>query len=160
MKLCRFVVSLGLGLLAMGGLSHAADGPGLKEEFSNVGNFPKQQLPVKKVAISGLNVRLGVHLERLTLLSGEGNTDKKITAGLLAGAMTLMGAGGGIDFADKEPLEEHLSSADAQQIADGLARLLVDAVAQSGLELVPPAEVTAAAAYAGVEGESKISTDT
>lgn len=154
------ILSLCLGLLVAGSSSYAADGVALKEQFANVPNFPKEQLPVKKVAISAMNLKLGVHLERLTLLSGEGNTEKKVMSGLLAGAVTLMGAGRGIDFADKEPLEEHLSSADAQKIADDIARLLAEAVSASGLELVPPKTVTAAPGYAATEGEAKITTDT
>lgn len=160
MKRASLVLSLGLGLLVACGSSHAADGVALKEQFANVPYFPKEQLPVKKVAISAMNLKLGVHLERLTLLSGEGNTEKKVMSGLLAGAATLLGGGGGIDFADKEPIEDHLPTPDAQKIADDIGRLLAEAVSASGLELVPTETVTAAPAYAAAEGETKITTDT
>jgi hypothetical protein len=160
MKRASLVLSLGLGLLVACSSSYAADGVALKEQFANVPYFPKEQLPVKKVAISAMNLKLGVHLERLTLLSGEGNTEKKVMSGLLAGAATLLGGGGGIDFADKEPIEDHLPSADAQKIADDIGRLLAEAVSGSGLEMVPVETVTAAPGYAAAEGETKITTDT
>lgn len=159
MSRAAWALTLALGLSSWSGMAAAAE-LAIREQFAFVPSFPKELLPVKKVALSGMNVRLGVHLERLTLLSGEGNTGKKVTAGLLAGATTLMGMGGGIDFAEKEPIEDHLPAADAQAIADDIAKLLAEAVAQSGMELVAPTEVTAAPAYAAAEGESKITNDT
>lgn len=159
MKRAVQVLTLGLGLSFGGSVALAADAP-IKEQFGSAAYFPKELLPVKKVAISAMNVRLGVHLERLTLLSGEGNTGKKVTAGLLAGATSLIGMGGGIDFAEKEPIEEHLPAADAQTIADDIAKLLSEAVAHSGMELVAPTSVTASAGYGSTEGETKITYDT
>jgi hypothetical protein len=149
-----------LALVCSSTPGRAADDPTQHEQFSNLSYFPKELMPVRKVAISGINVRLGVHLERLTLISGEGNTDKKVMAGLLAGAATLLGGRGGADWAEKEPLEEHLAAADAQAIADEIGLALVDAVTRSGLEVVPPADVTALPAYVALEGESNITTDT
>lgn len=152
--------SLGLGLLGVFVPTMATAEVDFQEQFSSISYLPKDILPIKKVAISAVNVKVGVHLERLTLLSGEGNTDKKITAGLIAGAMTILGGSGGMDFAEKEPLQEHLPPADAQRIADEIGTMLKDAVNQSGLELVAPETVTATPGYAAVEGETKITTDT
>jgi hypothetical protein len=140
----------------------AADDLQLKEQFSNVSYIPKERLPIKKVAVSGMNIKLGVHLERLTLISGEGNTDKKVMSGLLAGAATLLGGGrgGGMDFAEKEPIEDHLTSADAQRIANEIGAMLMTAATQNGFDLVPANVVTSAPGYANVEGEAKLTTDT
>ncbi len=160
MKKTRIPLWLGVGLLCALLSTAGRAELSFQEQYANIPYFPKEKLPVKNVALNAVNVKLGVHLERLTLISGEGNMDKKITAGLLAGAMTLLGGVGGGDFAEKEPLEEHLSSADAQHIADEIGTILTQAVQQSGLELVPPETITTAPGYAGVEGESKLTTDT
>lgn len=48
-------------------------------------------------------------LERLTLLSGEGHTGKKVAGAAGAAALTMLGLGSGQDMAAREPLEEHLS---------------------------------------------------
>ncbi|WP_156802332.1 hypothetical protein [Leeia oryzae] len=141
-------------------LSQAADDPFPIEEKNNVLKYAKDILPVTKVAISGLNVKLGVHLERLTLLSGEGHTDSKVTSGLLAGAFTLMGAGSGVDFASREPVEDHLSADMAKAIAADIATAVVGAVQQNKLELVPPDTVTSAPFYGKVKGEVALTTDT
>lgn len=160
LKRSLYALSLSISLLLPSFSSLAAEEVALKEEVANVPNFPKEKLPLKKVALSSVNVRVGVHLERLTLISGEGNTEKKVLAGVMAGAFSLLGAGRGTDFAEKEPLEDHLTSADAQKIADDIAKLITDAVSANGLELVPPEQITPTPAYAAVEGESKITTDT
>lgn len=119
----------------------------------------QNNLAVDKVVISLLNVKVGVHLERLTLISGEGNTGDKITAGLLAGAATLLGGAGGTDFASREPLAEHLPEADAQKIGDEAARLITAAIQQSGFTLVDPKKVVALPEYAKVKGESQNTTE-
>jgi hypothetical protein len=149
-----------LNLFAICGVVMASDDFQLKEQFSNVSYIPKERLPIRKVAVSGMNIKLGVHLERLTLISGEGNTEKKVMSGLLAGAATLLGGGRGIDFAEKEPIEDHLTSADAQRIAEEIGKMLMDAATQSGFDLVPASVVTGAPGYADVEGESGLTTDT
>lgn len=73
--------------------------------------------------------------------------------------MTLLGGRGG-DWAEREPLEEHLPAADAHHIADEIGTILISAVSQAGYELVSPAAVTAAPEYAAVDGDLKITTDT
>lgn len=163
MKRPLLAILAALNLFAICGTVSAADDLQLKEQFSNVSYIPKERLPIRKVAVSGMNIKLGVHLERLTLISGEGNTEKKVMSGLLAGAATLLGGrggGGGIDFAEKEPIEDHLTSADAQRIADEIGKMLMAAATQSGFDLVPANAVTSAPAYADVEGEAKLTTDT
>jgi hypothetical protein len=160
MKRIFCTLSASLGLFVLGGSAMAADGIAMQEQYSNLPYFPKERLPIKKVAVSAMNVKLGVHLERLSLVSGEGHSDKKLTAGLLAGAATLLGGVGGADFAEKEPLEDHLPAADAQVIANEIGKMLTVAVEQSGLELVPAKVITSAPGYAAIEGDAKITTDT
>jgi hypothetical protein len=162
MKRPLLVFLAALNLLVICSSATAADEVQMKEQFSNVSYIPKERLPIRKVAVSGMNIKLGVHLERLTLISGEGNTEKKVMSGLLAGAATLLGGGRGrgIDFAEKEPIEDHLTSADAQRIAEEIGNMLMDATTQSGFDLVPASVVTSAPGYVDVEGESGLTTDT
>jgi len=114
----------------------------------------------KKLPVSGMNVNLGVHLERLTLLSGEGHTGKKIASGLLAGAASLAGARGGTDFASREPVEDHLSEADAKKINADIAKMLSSALQKAGVETADSKSVVTLPAYVKLKGETKIKTDT
>jgi len=56
----------------------------------------KQAKPVAGLAVGAINVDVGMHLERLTLLSGEGHAGKKAAGAGLALGLTLMGVGGGL----------------------------------------------------------------
>lgn len=114
----------------------------------------------KKIPVSGMNVNLGVHLERLTLLSGEGHTGKKIASGLLAGAASLAGAGGGTDFASREPVEDHLTEADAKKINADIVKILNSALQKAGVDTADTKSVIALPAYAKLKGETKLKTDT
>ncbi|MEO8386675.1 MAG: hypothetical protein ABI583_15605 [Betaproteobacteria bacterium] len=117
----------------------------------------------RKIVIAAANMRTGVSLERLTLLSGEGNTDKKITASLLAGATTLLnmkaGTGVEIDFASREPINEHLKQEDAEKIAAEALDLLIARLKLAGLDVQGPQAVAAAEFYKTVSGEEKTTTD-
>jgi len=119
-----------------------------------------EALKGKKLPVSGMNVNLGVHLERLTLLSGEGHTASKITSGLLAGAASLAGAGGGTDFASREPVEDHLTEADAKKINADIVKILNSALQKAGIDTADSKSVIALPAYAKLKGETKIKTDT
>jgi hypothetical protein len=114
----------------------------------------------KKLPISGIQVNLGVHLERLTLLSGEGHTGSKITSGLMAGAATMIGAGGGIDFASREPVGEHFTEADAKKVNAEIVKILNAAMQKNGVDVADSKAVIALPAYAKLKGESKLKTDT
>lgn len=137
-------------------------------DFQEQGNSLKYSAtPVNKLVLANANVKVGVSLERLTLLSGEGNTDKKITAGLMAGAFTLMNmrAGGGIgggsvDFAEREPIHEHLSKEDAAKIGQEAVAILIDKLRAAGVAVDGPDAVTAAPFYADLKGETDFTTDT
>jgi hypothetical protein len=107
----------------------------------------------KKVVIASVNIKTAVSLERLSLFSGEGNTDKKIFSGLLAGAASLAGLKG--DFASREPIEEHLKQEDAEKIATDTFTLLMERLKTSGLDVQGPKAIVDAPAYAAVKGEEK-----
>jgi hypothetical protein len=66
----------------------------------------------KKLVLAASNVKVGVGLERLSLISGEGNMDKKMLGGAMALAANLAGIKG--DFASREPIAEHLTQDDAE----------------------------------------------
>jgi hypothetical protein len=107
----------------------------------------------KKVVVASVNIKTGVSLERLTLFSGEGNTEKKIFSGLLAGVVSL--AGGKGDFASREPIEEHLKQEDAEKIAADTLALLIERLKAAGLDVQGPKAVVEAPDYAAVKGEEK-----
>ncbi len=117
----------------------------------------------RKIVIAAANMRAGVSLERLTLVSGEGNMDKKITAGLLAGATTLlnMKTGGGveIDFASREPIAEHMKQEDAEKIAAEALEMLIARLKAAGLEVEGPQAVANAEFYKTVSGETTVTTN-
>lgn len=137
-------------------------------EFQEQGNAIRYSAsPVNKLVLANANLKVGVSLERLTLLSGEGNMDKKVTAGLLAGAFTLMGAraGGGVgmgtsvDFAEREPIKEHLSEEDATKIGNEALAIVLDKLRAAGVSVDGPEAVAAAPFYADVKGETVVGTD-
>ena len=106
---------------------------------------------VNSIALGAVNVDVGVHLDRLTLLSGEGHTGKKVFSGLMAATASLAGVEG--DFASREPLEEHLTPEEAGKIAADVAKLVSDGVEQmQGVKVFAGEEVTSAAFYAGLPG--------
>lgn len=101
--------------------------------------------PVSTLAVSGLNVRLGATLERLTLLSGEGHTGKKVAGGLLAVGATLLGASG-VDTASREPLDEHFYADDAKKIAEEIAGSIQEHLQVPGTTMAPAEQVAGVAA--------------
>jgi hypothetical protein len=140
-----------------------AQTPDLQEQ-ANLFRFTKA--PVDKVVLASANMRVGVQLERLTLISGEGNMDKKITAGVLAGAFTLMGmrSGGaniarGVDFADREPIHEHLNKDDAEKINNEALAILLDKLKAAGVAVESSQAVASAPFYAAVKGEAAVTND-
>ncbi len=107
----------------------------------------------KKIVIAAANIKTGVSLERLSLLSGEGNTEKKIFSGLLAGAASLAGIKG--DFASREPIEEHLKQEDAEKMAAEALEMLSAKLKAAGLDVQGPKIVAEAPFYPSVKGEAK-----
>ncbi len=107
----------------------------------------------KKLVIASANIKAGVSLERLSLISGEGNTEKKIFSGLLAGAAQIAGIKG--DFASREPIEEHMKQADAEKVAADTLALLMEKLKAAGLDVQGPKVVVEAPTYAAVKGEDK-----
>jgi len=150
-----------VGLIALGFLIStsvvAKSAPEWKEQ-SNAYKA-KNALPVKAIALSAVNVDVGVHLERLTLLSGEGHTGKKLLSGLLAGAATVSGVGGGMDFASREPLEEHLTPEESRKIADDVAKMVIEHFRKmEGYTILAGEEVTSKPFYSGLSGLNDIDT--
>jgi hypothetical protein len=128
-------------------------------EWKEAGNAYKSKMavPVRSMAVGAVNVDVGVHLERLTLLSGEGHTGKKVASGLLAGALTLSGMGAGIDTASREPIEEHLTPDDAKKIAAEVAQLVSEHFKKlEGLKVYAGDEVTASPFYQTVTGQTTL----
>lgn len=107
----------------------------------------------KKMVLAGANMRVGVSLERLTLLSGEGNTDKKLMSGAMALVANLSGVRG--DFAQREPIEEHLAQSDAEKVAQEAVELLLEKFKAAGLDVEGPQAVVAAPFYANAKGDAK-----
>lgn len=107
----------------------------------------------KKIVLAAANVKVGVSLERLSLISGEGNMDKK----LLGGAMALVANYAGIkgDFASREPIAEHLTQDDAEKIAVEATELLVAKFKAAGFEVEGPQAMIAAPFYTASKGEAK-----
>lgn len=119
----------------------------------------KQAKPVAGLAVGAINVDVGMHLERLTLLSGEGHAGKKAAGAGLALGLTLMGVGGGVDTASREPLEDHLQEVDARRIADEVAQIVQDRFAAlPDVKVVAGEAVTAAPWYAGLGGLAEMKT--
>jgi hypothetical protein len=113
----------------------------------------KTAMPVNTLALGAVNVDIGVHLERLTLLSGEGHTGKKVASGLLAGALTLGGLGGGIDTAAREPIEEHLTPEDAKRIAADIEQIVSERFKKmAGMKVFAGEEVTSSPFYKSITG--------
>ncbi len=139
-----------------------AQTPDLAENFNNL---RQSAVPVTQLVLAAANMKVGVSLDRLTLISGEGNTDKKITAGLLAGAATLLGSrtgtgfAKGIDFAEREPIHEHLDKEQAEKINAEAVALMVAKLKAAGVDVVGPEAVVAAPFYASVRGEAAVTTD-
>lgn len=111
----------------------------------------KNALPVNSIALGAVNVDVGVHLERLTLLSGEGHTGKKVFSGLLAATASLAGVSG--DFASREPLEEHLTADEAKKIAADVAQIIAERLNKlEGIKVVSGEDVTSKAFYPALPG--------
>ncbi len=107
----------------------------------------------KKIVLAGANVRVGVSLERLSLLSGEGNMDKKLLGGAMALAANFAGVRG--DFASREPIEEHLKQEEAEKMAQEAVELLLEKFKAAGFDVEGPQAVVAAPFYANSKGEPK-----
>ncbi|HWS41259.1 MAG TPA: hypothetical protein VN247_08260 [Arenimonas sp.] len=117
----------------------------------------KTAVPVQSLALGAVNVDVGVHLERLTLLSGEGHTGKKVASGLLAGALALGGVGG-VDTAAREPIEEHLTLDDSKRIAADVAQIVSERFkAMPSMKIYAGEEVTNSEFYKSVAG--RVETD-
>jgi hypothetical protein len=149
-----------IGLILLAGFLSAsveAKGTPAWKESGNVYKG-KTAMPVNALALGAVNVDVGVHLERLTLLSGEGHTGKKVASGLLAGALTLGGlggglGGGGIDTAAREPIEEHLTPEDAKRIAADIAQIVSERFkAMPGMKVYAGEEVTSSPFYKTITG--------
>ena len=97
--------------------------------------------PVTTMAVSGLNIRLGTGLERLTVLTGEGHAGKKAAGALLAVGLTLLGGAAGTDTASREPLREHFFEDDARRIGAEIAESIQQHLAVPGVTLVPTEQV-------------------
>ena len=123
-------------------------------DWKESGNIYKSKtaVQVQSIALGAVNVDVGVHLERLTLISGEGHTGKKVASGLLAGALSLGGIGG-VDTAAREPLEEHLTPEDAKRIAADIAQIVSDRFkAMPNMKVFAGEEVTSSPFYKSVTG--------
>jgi hypothetical protein len=157
----RRCIAIGLLVLTACGLSRAQT-----PDFQNQGNSLKYSAtPVNRLVMANVNFKMGVSLERLSLISGEGHEDKKITSGLLAGAMTLLsmkagGGAGGIDFAEREPIEDHLKKDEAALIAQEAVAILMDKLRAAGMPVDGPEKVVSAPFYADVKGSTDVTTDT
>ena len=127
-------------------------------QIQELGNQARNSArPLTRLVIASANVKIGVSLERLSLVSGEGNTGKKVLSGLLAGAAAIAGVKG--DFADREPIEEHLSLDDANRIGAEALEIVAARLRAAGFEVVGPEVVAAAPFYAAVKGDDKVATD-
>jgi len=135
-------------------------------DFQEQGNSLKYSAaPVNRLVLANVNMKVGVSLERLSLISGEGHEDKKIISGLMAGAATLLsmkakGGAGGIDFAEREPIEDHLKKTDAMLISQEATAIVLDKLRAAGLAVDGPDKVVAAPFYNDIKGEPEGATDT
>lgn len=138
-------------LVAVTASASAAKGARWKEEMDF---FKSSQVKaLDTMALGSVSVRVGTHLERLTLLSGEGHIGKKIGGGLMAVALGGMGASG-VDTASREPLEEHLSAEDAKKIADEVEQSIIAHLTIPGVTVVAGSAVTETPAYLANHGGS------
>lgn len=161
-RAARWLLPLWLASAAM--LAQAQAAP---PDFQEQGNALKYSTtPVRKLVLANAKTQVGVSLERLTLISGEGNMDKKVTSAVLAGAFTLMGMrsgsniAAGVDFADREPIHEHLNADEAAKISQEALAIVLDKLKAAGVEVVGPEVVATAPFYAKIEGETALGTDT
>lgn len=117
---------------------------------------PQDLEPVKKIMIGEMNIEVGIQLERLTLLSGEGNMGKKIAGGLMAGALTMLGGSGGTDTAFREPIAEHLKPEDAQFVANEIAQIFNEEFHPNGIAIVNTQDVAKAPFYTAIKGDAEL----
>ena len=116
--------------------------------------------PVTTMAVSGLNIRLGTGLERLTVLTGEGHAGKKAAGAVLAVGLTLLGGAAGTDTASREPLREHFFEDDARRIGAEIAESIQQHLAVPGVTLVPMEQVAEVAALRGPKISHELTDDT
>ena len=107
----------------------------------------------EKIVLAAANVKVGVSLERLSLISSEGNMDKKLLGGAMALAANLAGLKG--DFASREPIAAHLTQDDAEKIELKATELLVAKFKAAGFKVEGPQAMIAAPFYAASKGEAK-----
>ena len=146
--------SVALALVASTALAWCAPASAQTPEWNNQADLKHLDTSTgKKMVLAGANMRVGVSLERLTLLSGEGNTDKKVLSGALALVANLSGVRG--DFAQREPIEEHLVQSDAEKVAQEAVELLLEKFKAAGLDVEGPQAVVAAPFYANAKGDAQ-----
>ncbi len=121
----------------------AGRGPHWKESLGFYKSSQVKQLDT--LALGSVSVRVGMQLERLTLLSGEGHTGKKIAGGVLAVGLGMLGGSG--NTAAREPLEEHMDPADAQKIAEEVVQSVEQHFNVPGVKVVMGDAVTSTPAY-------------
>lgn len=110
----------------------------------------------KNLALVSVNVDMGVHLEKLTLISGEGHADKKAMGIAMAAVSQKLGVAG--DYAQREPVEDHFPVDDAKRIAQDVVQMLEAGLKPSDGTLVGTAAVAALPGYAALKGETDIDT--
>lgn len=145
------------GALLASALANAGDA---KDQWGKDNPYnAKLPEPVSTMAVSGVNIRLGTVLERLTLLSGEGHGGKKAASAALAVGLSLLGAGG-VDTASREPLAEHFFEDDARRIGSEIAEAIQQHLAVPGVVMAPTEQVAAVDALRGPKIAHAISDDT
>ena len=145
------------GALLASALANAGDA---KDQWGKDNPYnAKLPEPVSTMAVSGVNIRLGTVLERLTLLSGEGHGGKKAASAALAVGLSLLGAGG-VDTASREPLAEHFFEDDARRIGSEIAEAIQQHLAVPGVVMAPKEQVAAVDALRGPKIAHAISDDT
>ena len=119
----------------------------------------KLQEPVSTMVVSGVNIRLGPVLERLTLLSGEGHGGKKAAGAAMALGLTLLGVGG-VDTASREPLAEQFLEDDARRIGNEIGESIQQHLVVPGVAMAPLEQVGSVDALRGQKIAHVISNDT
>ena len=97
--------------------------------------------PVTTMAVSGINVRVGTALERLTVLTGEGHMGKKLGGAVMAVGLTMLGTGR-IDTAAREPLRDHFTEEDAQRIGAEIAESIQQHLQVPGVTMAPLEQIS------------------
>jgi hypothetical protein len=157
---------LSLGSALFLSLFIAVPGAHAKEKAPKAPKPPKWQVmenyysagavEYKNLALVSVNVDMGVHLEKLTLISGEGHTDKKAMGIAMAAVSQKLGVAG--DYAQREPVEDHFPTDDATRIAQDVVQMLEAGLKPADGTLIGTAAVAALPGYAALKGETEIDT--